>query len=649
MRLPCSLRLALLAAALQGGVCEDAVAFLQQSVGVHAASSLGWGFGIGEEVQVKFRGETRWVDCFVKGAGSLPDTYDVHVPLIGAVKDKTFRDVPSSMLRKAYKGYEINIESGETNASTWVPCLITAKNGNRYTAELLEMRPGLVVEGVLPELIREDHERSEKWGRVHTAIAENEANKANLFYMAQVKPNTALMQAAQQKQAKEQADRDFVSMQRYVWEEMARRTAKEAEEERKKDEKRDRKHLEQEAKKRRMEQAKKEADWAATEFNADSDPVAAMMVKARQLQEVAHEQDLKMKSKFEEEARAEREFQAEKKRQAEKRAREVEEHMALLRQQHQAKTQMKSTEADDSPRAQEAREKAKMFAAMELQQKKQVNMFREEFMQAEQEEDSKYKEEEARRQAQVMDRKQVAARKQLGNAMQAFNEDESAGKQETLQKLMAAVTAAADAKIEAETIDPARTYVIKEITAGARASLNRAMESQNTQEVQSILRSLPSKAQQIDRVWKGLQDTDEKMTMPRFQEYELKQLKDRIPELQKNEVKFAALRANIEVSKLSTERLRKAIEAAEKGGLPAEELEAAKAKLHDKETKPLLIKSIEDAKEAGDAGRLQAAIAEAEASGLVNGGVLHNARGALQKLQKQHEGSTAKALNVLAP
>jgi len=637
MTLRCILSVALLAATLGSSFGQDATSLLQSSMSasLHASFSQAVNFNVGENVQMKFSGEIGWVDCTISATGNMPDSYNVQVP---SREDRIFSDVPVSNLRKVYRGFEVNIDNGDENVSTWVPCMLTAKTGNRYTAELLDYRPGLVLEAVPPELLRESAERLDKARNFREMIQENEAQKRDLFYTAQLKPNRAKFEAEVQKMKQAEEDTRFKYMQSYVWQEMAQRAEKEENNLKEKEQKEVAAKQARETSKTAKKKARVDAIIAEQEAKATSDPVAALMVKARTLKEANAKSDSKLGA-IQDQATTEQRLKEEKKKLAEKRAREIEEQMKLMKQQHEELRKRAASgtlEVPDTPEMREAQENKKMFEALEMRQSRQRNMMREEFMVAEQEEESKYKEEEAKREASSLHRNKAAARAGLELALKAFNEDESQRKEKTMLALGTAVAMAGFAQMEAEEVDPARLSLVKQVTSNAREILSKAMEAETLSDVQKALAILPQKVKECDRFYKSIEDRDAKKEANPFKESEIEQLRERVPELQKSEVKFAALRARIEMAKMKTSMLREAVTAAEKGGLPSKEIEAAKAKLKEREARPLLVKNIEDAKKVGDITRLKAAIAEGEASGFVNGGVLHNARHVLKQLEDDH-------------
>jgi len=662
MRAPSVLRLLLAAALARAAWAQDEVSLLQQSVGSLSGQGEVVAYEVGENVQVKFEGEKRWVDCSIEARGSLPNSYTIHVPSMsdGLIEDKTFNDVPWNMLRRVYKGFDINIDQGP-NSSAWAACMLLEQQGKNYKVELLEMRPGMVLENVPGELLREGEERTQKVVRLKEMLKENEA-KRDLWYIAEVKQHSSKLEEQVKKQQKDEEERTKLGMKLYVWKEMAERARKEEEAEAERKRKMESSQASRAKEFTRVRKAKLETKMDALEQSAESDPVAALMLKAQQVSKEVRDREEQMERKVQEKAEEEKKMKELEKKLAEQRRREVEEHQAMLKRERQA-LRMKvanGTAVEVSPLAKKMEQQAQAVAAMELDQRRHKALIVSELESMKQEEDKKYKEEEIRRKDSVRERREAGAQTHLRRARRVYEEDGSKNKQAGVSALLSALTDAAGAGLEDEEVDAARVIVTQRLTTSAREILQQVGKNGSLAEVERALKSLPGKAAEVERIWSSIQDPESKWHTPHFEEPELAELREQLPELRMREVKFEALRQAIKLAKVNKNLLKKAINAAEKGGLPGEEIEEARGRLQFRETKPDYTKPIQQAIKASDPDALAVAVARAEGWGQLDGGFMHHARHVLHELQErappskkeqrqEAEKPKVQALSSLAP
>jgi len=273
-------------------VAEDTFALIQQTLG--SVNGLGLSaaagfeqaapFEFGDEMQVHLDGADGWVDCTVSGHGDAPATYNIQVPttMDGILQDKAYSNVPVNNLRKVFKGFDVNIETGP-DESTWVPCILLTKSRDAYTVELLDLRPGHVVRDVPPSLLRESEERKRKAQAFKEMVAENEAKKNDLFYIAQVKEDPKKEQEEQKKAEKAAADsEDYESMRSEVWEEMARRADKKNEERKAAREAAEKKKQEKKAKRIQQKQDREDREMEKLAKRAQTNKVAAFFYKQKE-------------------------------------------------------------------------------------------------------------------------------------------------------------------------------------------------------------------------------------------------------------------------------------------------------------------------------------------------------------------------------
>jgi len=633
----------------------DKALFLQQGVEVGARGTLSalraaddtpsaaatMTFEKGETVQVKFEGSTNWVDCSVTGRADTADRYNIFVPnmLGGLMREKEVQGVPTQLLRRVFKDVEVNIEQGE-NASSWVECLITGRGDkpNSYNIEMTTDFPGFTIANVPTHLLRDGENRRKKATNLQEMIAENEAVKNQLFWVNPMKPQGRPEEVMLK--AREDTVR-YVQSQaiQAAWAEMARR-AEEEEAQRQASEAKKRAWKE-EAKNKKLAAARaaNERQMMWEEEEAKTNPLIALKVKARKMQEAQY--------RLEEESLMSRRREAEKKQKAKEEARRREEarmqrftdSMEQVRLGHI--TQQKAlAEQGGVENNKEFREGMEAFKKVELGLTRKRLISQEEMLEQIRQDEAKYSSEEEALKRSRQARALATTRKSLQRAvseLQSVLEGGSAASQGTArQQLRSMLKEAELVGVEARELDRARLGLVQALGASAREAANRALESRKAQDLQNAITDGTSKYTESERLWGAITDESLKAGVQRLDATELQAAKDALPDATKQEKLFTEVRSRIGFAKKArnSAKLEAAIGHAMASELPDEEVQAAHDALEQLKAQQEAEQSIGAALRSKNADALEAAMGQAREA-KIDGWKLKNVRRSLERLRAQ--------------
>jgi len=583
-------------------------------------------YEVGEGVQVKLEGATRWVDSRIHSREPEPETYTVQVPELGAGgarRDRTVRSVSAVMLRRVYRDMEVNVEAGD-NASNWYGCVVLGLGvqPETYDIEIMEGFPGRTLKSVPTSLIRESEVRRLRGVHLREMFEENEVKKSQLFYV-----NDAAKRLREQKQREEAANRAAQAQDQLqtnamhlAWEEMAKRAEKEN------------KHREMmeaavkakaDAKRAKLSQKEEKIRaerWARDEEEAATNPLAALRVKQRKLEQDRHEASkaLGQQKLTDEQERAK--AREAKRLKDEERVQETMEKMKLAREVHQVALHKVQTSSEAQAAAKES---MKALEAVELGATRNRLMSQSDIEKLVAEDQKRYQATEEERVQSKLQRQQTLAKHELEAAVEELHhQEESAKTQSQLggirQRMRVAIREAEGYKVDAEALDTGRAALAAALSASAREGLKHAMQEQQSKELAGAIRDSTGKATEIDTLFSAITSTGIKMDVQDkiFRASELDEAKQALPEMMNQEFRWKGIRSRLQNVKNARkpENAEKVISKARDAGLPPQEVKQAQVELALQKSRTSARRGMWQAFKARDLPLFEAGITQAEAS-----------------------------------